>query len=255
MRQRRVLWMECQRNESLKAVGLVLHGTQPEQVIDAVFVVLDMTVEHGRVRPQTNLVSGASGVEPLLTVNLVIADDVANAVAENLRPAARQRINTCFLQLFECLANRELGALGQVGYLDHGEGFQVDLRKAFLQTGNEIEKILKRQVGMQSADDVELRHRFAVSGSGGLVGLLQRHRVGARRILLSPKSAETAGRHADIRWIDMPIDIEVRLVPMQALADVIREPSHGKNVASPVKNKRVVTGQAFACQNFLGDGL
>jgi hypothetical protein len=42
---------------------------------------------------------------------------------------------------------------------------------------------------------------------------------------------------------------------MQALADVIREPSHGENVASPVKNKRVVTGQAFARQNFLCDGL
>jgi len=44
--------------------------------------------------------------------------------------------------------------------------------KALLESGAEIEEILKWQIGMQSANDVELRHRLAVSGSRSLESLV-----------------------------------------------------------------------------------
>jgi hypothetical protein len=57
--------MKRERNEGLEAAGLVLHRAQLEQVVDAVLVVLDVAVEHGRVRLEAELVGQARGVEPL----------------------------------------------------------------------------------------------------------------------------------------------------------------------------------------------
>ena len=105
-----VVGMERQRNKRLEAAGLVLQRAQLEQVIDAVFVVFDVAVEHGRVGVQSDLVGESRSVEPLVAVDLVVADDVAHAVGENLGAAAGQRIHACGFQLFQRLADRELRA-------------------------------------------------------------------------------------------------------------------------------------------------
>ena len=89
MLQRRVIGMESQRDEGLKAAGFILQTTQLQQVIDAVFVVLDVAVEHSRVGLQTDLVGELRGFKPLVAINFVIADDVANPVGENLSAASR----------------------------------------------------------------------------------------------------------------------------------------------------------------------
>ena len=72
---------------------------QLEQVVDAVFVVLDVAVEHGRVRFQADLVRRSRGLQPLAAVDLVIADDVPHAVGKNLGAAAGQRIDARVFQL------------------------------------------------------------------------------------------------------------------------------------------------------------
>ncbi len=82
--------MESQRNKSLEAVGLVLQGAEFQQMIDPVFVVLDVAVEHGGIRLQPDLMSQLRGIQPLVAVNLVIADDVAHAIGKNFRAAAGQ---------------------------------------------------------------------------------------------------------------------------------------------------------------------
>src|SRR5271166_570185 len=50
MLQRRVRRMKSEWNKRLEAARLILQGTEFEQVINAVFVVFDMAVEHGGVR-------------------------------------------------------------------------------------------------------------------------------------------------------------------------------------------------------------
>ena len=90
MLQRRVVGMERQRNERLEAVGLVLQRAQLEQVVDPVFVVFDVAVEHGGIRLQPDLVRQLRRIQPLVAVDLVVADDVAHAVGKNLRAAAGQ---------------------------------------------------------------------------------------------------------------------------------------------------------------------
>ena len=54
--QRRVVGMKRQRDEGLESVRFVLQGAQLEQVVDAVFVIFDVAVEHGGIRLQANLV-------------------------------------------------------------------------------------------------------------------------------------------------------------------------------------------------------
>src|ERR1039458_2001030 len=162
--QRRVIGMESQRDEGLEASGFVLQRAQFEQMIDAVFVVFDMAVEHGCVGLQPDLVGDSRSVEPLVAIDLVVADDVANPVGKYFRAAAGQRIHAGGFQLFQRLPNGKLSALRKICDLDHGEGFEMHLGKALLESGAEIEEILKRKVGMQSANDVELRDGLAVSG-------------------------------------------------------------------------------------------
>ena len=53
---RDVVGMKRQRDERLEAAGLVLQLAQAEQMVDAVLRLLDVAVEHGRVRAQAELV-------------------------------------------------------------------------------------------------------------------------------------------------------------------------------------------------------
>ncbi len=89
MLQRRVRRMKRQRNKRLEAASLILQGAQLEQMIDAVLVVFDVSVEHRRIRFQPDLVGQPRRIQPLIAINLVIADDVPHPIGKNLRPAAR----------------------------------------------------------------------------------------------------------------------------------------------------------------------
>ena len=250
MLQRRVIGMKGQRDEGLEAAGFVLQRAQLEQVVDAVFVVFDVAVEHGRVRFQSDLVGESGGVEPLIAVDLVVADDVAHAVGEYFCAAAGERIHARGFELLQRLANRELGTFRKIRNLDHGEGLEMHLRKALLQAGAEIEEILKRQVGMQSADDVKFGDGLAVSGSGGFESFIERHGVGAGSVLLAAEGAQAAGRDANVGGIDVSVDVEIRLVAVHALANVIGHPAHGENIAGAVESEGIggvepLTGQHF----------
>src|SRR6267378_2942365 len=141
MLQRSVRRMERQWDESLEAAGLILQSTQLQQVIDSILIVLDVSIEHGGIGFEADLMSQPRRVEPLVAINLVIANDVPHAVGENLGSPARQRIHTRLFHLDERLTYGKLRALCKVGDLYHGEGLHVHLRETFLQSGNQVEKI------------------------------------------------------------------------------------------------------------------
>ena len=66
-------------------------------VVYPVFVVLHMPVEHGGVGFETHFVGQAGSVQPLIAINLVVANNMAHPVGKNLRAAAGQRIHAgCF---------------------------------------------------------------------------------------------------------------------------------------------------------------
>lgn len=127
----------------------------------------------------------------------------------------------------------------------------MDLGKTLLQSGAKIEEVLEWQIRVQTADDVKFRDGFRVSGSGGLESLFQRHRVGARSVFLPAERAEPAGGYANIRWIDVPVDVEISYVAMHALANLIRHPAEAENVAGPVKDESIVAIESLACHHLV----
>src|SRR5689334_11899401 len=245
--------MKRQRDECLEAAGFILQRAQLQQVIDAVFIVFNVPVQHGCIGLQPKLVREARGVEPLLAVDLVIANNVANALSKDLGAAARQRVHACFLQLDKRVAKAELGNLGQESDLDHRERLDVHAGKALLEAGDQVQKILERQVGMQAADNVELGHRLGIARSRSLPSFLQRHRVGARRVFLSAKGAQPAGRNAHVRRIDVTIYVEVRAVPVKALANVVGQPTDRKDVGGTIQGQSIHCVQPRRGEHLVGD--
>ncbi len=131
----------------------------------------------------------------------------------------------------------------------------MHLREALLQSGAEIKKILKRQVGMEPANNVKLGDGFGISGSCCFESFIKRHGVGARRVLLAAKGAETAGGHADVRGIDVAVDVEIRFIAVHPLADVVGHPANGENVAGTVEGESVGCAEALDGKDFGVDRL
>ena len=129
----------------------------------------------------------------------------------------------------------------------------MDLRKALLESGDQIEKILKGQIGMQPTDDVELGDGLGITGGGRLKRFFQRHGVSARRVLLTPERAQAARSHANIRRVQMAVNVEICLVAMHAFADVVGHPAHSQNVAGPIESQGVIRVQAHAGYNLVVD--
>ena len=194
-------------------------------MIDAVLVVLDVAVEHGGIRLQPDFVGSARDLEPVVAVDFVIADDMPDAIGENLSSAAGHGIESRLFEFDQYLARRHFADLGEEGDLDHGERLEVYLREAFFQAGDEIDVVLERQVGMQAADDVKLGDGFGVTGAGRGPDFLQRHGVRAGNVFLAAEGAQAASGHADVRVVDVAIDVEVGEVAVHPLAHMIGQPA------------------------------
>src|ERR1700722_2640833 len=245
--------MKGQRKKGWEPAGIVLQATQAKHVVYPVLVILHVPVKHGRIGAQAQFVRRASGLNPLIAIDLVVADDMPYTVGEDLSTAPRQGIHTCVFHPGERFGNGEFGATRQVGHFDHGEGFDVHLGKALLKARDQIKEILKGKIGMQTADDVELRHRLAVAGGCGLPGLFESHGVGAFGALLAAKGAKPACGYANIGRVDMPVDIEVSKVAVHALAYVVGQPAHCQNVLRTVERDALVEIETLARQNLFGN--
>ncbi len=79
-------------------------------------------------------------------------------------------------------ADAELGDARKIADLDHRERFQVHGRAALLQAANHVQKIFKRQIGMQSTDHVKFRGPGANAFLGTLIDFIEREIVSAGRV-------------------------------------------------------------------------
>ena len=196
-----------------------------------------------------------SGREPLAAVDLVVSDDVANAVGEDLGTAAGHGIDTGFLHALERLLDGHLAAPGKEGDLDHGEGLYVDLGEALLEPADEIHEVFEGEVGVEAAYDVELGHGVGVALTGGLEGLVERHGVGGRA-RLSCDRRRRGGQLAThtLVGLDVAIDVEVGEVPVEPLADEVGEPAYGEDVPGAVQLYAVVEVESLPRLDFFSDG-
>ena len=88
--QRRVCRVECQRNKCLEAVRFVLQVAQANEMVSSVFFIFNVTVQHGGIGFQSNFMSSAGGIQPLVAVNFVVANHATDAFVENFSSATGQ---------------------------------------------------------------------------------------------------------------------------------------------------------------------
>ena len=174
---------------------------------------------------------------------------------EDFRAAAGHGIDARFAQLEESFFNGELGAAGEKGDLDHGEGLDVDLGKALLEAADQVEEELEGQIGVQAADDVELGDGFGVAGGRGLPSFFEGHGVAGGIALFAAEGAELAGRHADVGGVDVAIDVEVGHVAVHPLAHVVGQPAHGQHVGRAIEREAVFRAEPLLRHHFGGNRL
>ncbi len=225
--ERRIVGMEGQRDEGDEAAGFILQGAQLDQVIDAVRVVLNVAVEHGAIGAQAELVRGARGFDPIVAIDLVIANDASDGWREDFGAAAGQRIHAGIAQALQGFADADLRAARQICDLDHGERFQMDVGEARLEAAQHLAIPIEGQLGMQTTHDVELGDRFGVTFARALPDLFDRHGVGFGIAHALAEGAEAATGDADIGGIDMAVDVEIGGIAVQALADQVSQVAYG----------------------------
>jgi hypothetical protein len=184
--------------------------------------------------------------QPLVAGDLVIADDAADAFAEDFSSAARQRPKAGFLQANQDLARTDLAALRKITDLHHGEGLQMHARVALFQAAQHLAVPIEGELGMEAADDVELGNGFGVTVARLLPNLFERHGVRVGIANAFAEGAELATGDADVGGVDVAVDVEEGLLAVEALADEVRHPAYRQDVGRAVERQAVLSVQALA---------
>src|SRR3984893_10981627 len=102
---------------------------------------------------------------------------------------------------------------------------------------------------MQAADDVKFRRAFCNALRCALVDLIQRERVSAGCVRRASESAKAAMRYANIRGVNVPVDVVIADISVLLLADVIPKPAERKQIVRLVKRDAVFRIEALAGEN------
>ena len=197
----------------------------------------------------------AVDLQPFLGAFLAAADLVAHGGIEDFRAAAGERAEARRAQDFQCLADRLLrDALGQVPDFDGGERLDGEIGAGLAHAANHVGVVRERQLGVESADDVDLGRALGV----GLDDLAHHvvHLVGELAFLLvraAGEGAELTAQDADVGIVEVKIEDVGRDVAVLALADVIGEIAERVEVLDVVEAEGLGVGQALVGEDFFRD--
>ena len=253
MGERRVLGVKRERNQPREASGLVLQLAQTDQVVHTVLGGLDVPVEHRRVRADSLEMALAGDLEPPLARDLVPADHVADALLEYLRAAAGTGVHPRVLQVPDRLRDRSAADVRDPVELHHRKGLPMDPRESLLERAKQARVVVVRPGRVQATDDVELRHRVAVSAARLGDALVDGELVTPRLVHLLRPRAERTVDPAEVRRVQIPVDVVKRGVAVPSLPDVVGEAAEADEIARRGEPDSVVEGESLAGKNFLGD--
>src|ERR1043166_272499 len=134
-----------------------------------------------------------------------------------------------------------------------GKGFGMRPWNFGFQGREKIGVILERQPAVQPTDDVQLRRAFGDGFAGDLNSLFDRMRVGTLLSSTLVKAAKFAVGDADIRMVEVAVDIVIRRQPVLFSPDVIGQFTERVKVACRVKRHTIVERQTFAAYDLVGD--
>src|SRR5262249_51162807 len=143
----------------------------------------------------------------------------------------------------------------EVVHFDHRESFEVNVRVALFQAADQFEEVFERQIGMKAADDVKFRGALTDAFIGALIDFFKGVGIRAWRIWITAEGAKFAVGYADIRRINVAIDIVIGDVAVLFFANVIGEPAGGEKIWRAIELHAVVEGETFSRENFVRDGL
>ncbi len=251
-----VFGVERQRNERLEAARFVLQLAEADEVVDAVVGLLDVAVEHRAVGAEAQLVGRAVDFEPAAGVGLVFADLVADLGMEDFGAAAGQAAEAGFDHVFEHLADGFFGQPAEPIDFDGRPGLEVQLGIGVVQQADDVDVPVVLPLVVQAADDVHLG--AAVLDRLGAAGedLLVAHHVALRVAQVGAERAEHAAIDADVRGVEVRVDVVVGEVAVLALADEVGQLAEfGQRHVGPLEHEAVVERQPLAGFDLFADGF
>jgi hypothetical protein len=138
---------------------------------------------------------------------------------------------------------------------DRGPGLEVQVGVFVVNDPNDVQIPLVRLQVVQSADDVEFG-RPAFSGSHGpFEDLLVAHHVAAGGLQIGPEGAELAPVDADVRRVQVGVDVVIRGVAVLPFADGVGQLTEGEEIRFAFEGEAVVERQALVRVNFVADSV
>ena len=129
----------------------------------------------------------------------------------------------------------------------------MHVRVALLESADQLQEEIERQIGMQAANDVKLGGAFTHALIGAFVHFFEGESVRAGRTGVASKRAKLAMGHADVGGIDVAVDVVISDVAMALFADEVGQPADGQQIGRAVDSYAIVEGEAFARQHLVGD--
>jgi hypothetical protein len=125
----------------------------------------------------------------------------------------------------------------------------MQLRILALQGRQQIRVVAKRQLSVQTADDVQFRSTFGDCLTGNPEGLVDVVRVGVWLPWRAVKAAKLAIRITDIRMIEMSVDVEVSSQSMFLTPYLVCQLSQSQEVIRRVQREAISEREPFPSLN------
>ena len=226
-----------------------------DQVLDALARRLDVAVHHRGRRGQSESVGRAHDRQPAVGVGLSGRYGPPHAVIENLGPGSGQRIEAGVHQPAQRRLVVERADAGDVGDLGCAESVQLQRGIKPLELAEQVLVKVDAELGMQSA----LQQQLVAPQSKRLVDfphvLVDRRHIGPFPVVrLAVEIAELAARDADVRNIDVAVDLPCDRAARHVLLPQLPCQRH-QFVQRPrfIKDEGFVGGQEIESEGFAVD--
>ena len=134
--------------------------------------------------------------------------------------------------------------------LDHRQGFEMQLWEFAFERREKIGVVLEGKFAVQAADDVQLGRTFGDGVAGDLDAFFDRMRVRTFLPGTLVKAAKFAVGDADVRVVEVAVDVVIRRQPVLAAANRVGQLAESVEVGRVVKRDAFVKGQPFAVLYF-----
>src|SRR5215470_17574759 len=165
---------------------------------------------------------------------------------KDFRAAARARIHAGGFHSLQSFFDGELRDAREVMHFDHRKSFEMYVRMALFQAANQFQEIFEWKIRMQAAHDMKFRRALTDAFVGALIDFLECVSVRAGRVRIATEGTELAVCNADIRRVNVAVDVVIRDIAVFFFADVVGEPPYSEQIRRAVKLDAIVKWEAFA---------